>query len=204
VFDRIDVAGEIQMNTLLGKTYTWSNLISKEEVEKLCEFIENNFSGHEDPRIGAKTQEGKYKKQISTVKLIELIKVKPFLSNLIDHAVNIANLDFGYITFDPYGGQRLLYNTYQSKDKDHYDWHIDESDKPNHDIKLSLLINLSTEPYEGGEFQTFVNGGVISHPDFDKPGSALMFKSHLNHRVLPVTSGTRKSLTMFIFGPKSQ
>ena len=129
------------MNTLLGKTYTWSNLISKEEVEKLCEFIENNFSGYENPKIGANTQEGKYKKQISTVKLIELIKVKPFLSNLIDHAVNIANLDFGYITFDP---------------------------------------------------------------DFDKPGSAIMFKSHLNHRVLPVTSGTRKSLTMFIFGPKFQ
>ena len=191
------------MNTLLGKTYTWSNLISKEEVEKLCEFIENNYSGYEDPKLGAHDKDGNYRKQISTVKLIKYKKLKPFLSDFIDNAFNIANLEFGYTTFTPYSGAQLLYNTYQSKDKDHYDWHTDESDSPTYDTKLTLLINLSTEPYEGGEFKTYIyseNG----HPDFDKPGSAIMFKSYLNHRVLPVTSGRRKSLSMFIFGPKFQ
>ena len=192
------------MNTHLAQTYTWSDLISKEESENLCEFIENNFSGYEPPTSGAKTQDGKYKKQISTVKLIKYIKLEPFLGQFLDHAINIANLDFGYITFAPFGGQNLNYNIYQSQDKDHYEWHIDESGSETTDVKLTLLINLSTEPYEGGEFQTFVNGGATSHPTFDKPGSAIMFKSQLNHRVLPVTSGTRKSLTIFIYGPKFQ
>ena len=184
--------------------FYWPEIISKEETKKLCEFIENNYSGYEARELGAHDKDDNYIKQISTVKLIEYKKLKPFLSNFIDNAFNIANLEFGYTTFTPYDGANLLYNTYQSKDKDHYNWHIDDSDQPLYDTKLTLLMNLSTESYKGGEFQTFGNNGASSHPDFDKPGSAIMFKSYMPHRVLPVTSGTRKSLSMFINGPKFQ
>ena len=184
--------------------FYWPEMISREEAKKLCEFIENNYSGYEDPKLGAHDKDGNYRKQISTVKLIEYKKLKPFLSDFIDNAFNIANLEFGYTTFTPYSGAQLLYNTYQSKYKDHYDWHIDESAHPLHDTKLTLLINLSTESYKGGEFQTFGNNGASFHPEFDKPGSAIMFKSYMPHRVLPVTSGTRKSLSMFINGPRFQ
>ena len=34
------------------------------------------------------------------------------------------------------------------------------------------------------------------------PGNAIMLKSHLNHKVLPVTKGERNTLTFFICGPK--
>ena len=183
------------------KYYTWINYFSKEEVEQISEFIENNYIGEEDPTHGATTKDGKLKKQISTVKYIAYEKVEPLISRLVKEAFQVANLDFGYITFDTFASQNLLYNTYQSKDKDHYDWHIDESNSPIYDVKLTLLVNLSTEPYEGGEFQTYIHTEE-SHPDFDKPGSAIMFKSHFNHRVLPITSGTRKSLSIFINGPK--
>ena len=183
------------------KYYTWPNYFSKEEVEQISEFIENNYIGEEDPTHGATTKDGKLKKQISTVKYIAYEKVEPLISRLVKEAFQVANLDFGYITFDTFASQNLLYNTYQSKDKDHYDWHIDESNSPIYDVKLTLLVNLSTEPYEGGEFQTYIHTEE-SHPDFDKPGSAIMFKSHFNHRVLPITSGTRKSLSIFINGPK--
>ena len=183
------------------KYYTWINYFSKEEVEQISEFIENNYIGEEDPTHGATTKDGKLKKQISTVKYIAYEKVEPLISRLVKEAFQVANLDFGYITFDTFASQNLLYNTYQSKDKDHYNWHYDESRSPLSDVKLSLLVNLSTEPYEGGEFQTYIHAEG-SHPEFDRPGSAIMFKSHLNHRVLPVTSGIRKSLSLFIYGPK--
>ena len=188
-------------DTWSWKYYTWTNYFTKKELEQLCEFIENNYIGYEDPTQGAKTKDGKYKKQISTVKIIDYEKVEPFLSRLVKEAFSVANLEFGYITFGPHPTSYLLYNTYQSKDKDHYNWHFDNSDSATHDVKLTLLVNLSTEPYEGGEFQTYIYSET-GHPDFDKPGSAIMFKSHFNHRVLPVTSGTRKSLSMFIHGPK--
>jgi len=184
------------------KYYTWPGFFNKEEVENLCKFIENNYFGNEDPIQAAHNQQGSYK-QISTVRLINYETVEPLISRLVKQAFQTANLDFGYTTFGPHPGEHLLYNTYQSKDKDYYNWHYDESKSATIDVKLTLLINLSTEPYEGGEFQTYIHSEE-SHTDFDKPGSAIMFKSQFNHRVLPVISGTRKSLTMFINGPKFQ
>ena len=180
--------------------YTWPDFFNKEEVEQICEFIENNYIGNEDPRNAAQNRQGSYK-QISNVKLIDYETVEPLISRLIKQVFQVANLEFGLDTFGPHPAEHLLYNIYQSKDKDYYNWHIDNSNSPTYDVKLTLLVNLSTEPYEGGEFQTYIYSET-SHPDFDKPGSAIMFKSHLNHRVLPVTSGTRKSLTMFIHGPR--
>ena len=183
------------------KYYTWINYFSKEEVEQISEFIENNYIGEEDPTHGATTKDGKLKKQISTVKYIAYEKVEPLISRLVKEAFQVANLDFGYITFGPHPRDCLLYNTYHSENKDCYNWHYDESRSPLSDVKLTLLVNLSTEPYEGGEFEMYLDSET-SDSRFDKPGSAIMFKSHLNHRVLPVTSGIRKSLTIFIHGPK--
>ena len=180
--------------------YTWPDFFNKEEVEQICEFIENNYIGNEDPLRAAHNKQGSYK-QISSVRLINYETVEPLISRLVKQAFQTANLDFGYITFGPHCNEYLLYNTYQSKDKDYYDWHFDNSKSPTYDLKLTLLVNLSTEPYEGGEFQTYIHSEE-SHPGFDKPGSAMMFKGGIFHRVKPVTSGTRKSLTMFINGPK--
>ena len=141
--------------------------------------------------------------QISTVKTIHYGTVEPLISRLVKQAFQTANLDFGYITFGPHSGEHLLYNTYQSKDKDYYDWHFDNSKSPTYDLKLTLIVNLSTEPYEGGEFQTWPSDYINRNSNkFNNPGTAIMFKSHILHRVTPVTSGTRKSLTMFINGPK--
>jgi PKHD-type hydroxylase len=180
--------------------YTWPDFFNKEEVEQICEFIENNYIGNEDPRNAAHNQQGSYK-QVSSVRLIDYETVEPLISRLVKQAYQTANLDFGFITFGPHPGEHLLYNTYQSKDKDYYDWHFDNSKSPTYDLKLTLLVNLSTEPYEGGEFQTYIHSEE-NHPGFENPGSAMMFKGGIFHRVKPVTSGTRKSLVMFINGPK--
>ena len=62
-------------------------------------------------------------------------------------------------------------------------------------------MNLSTEEYEGGEFETYIYEKKRID-EFSQPGSVYMFPSKFHHRVLPVTSGTRKSLTFFITGPR--
>ena len=71
------------------------------------------------------------------------------------------------------------------------------------DTKCTLVINASTDEYEGGGFQFFQNYEQDIKP-LDTVGSVVLIKSHLNHRVLPVTKGTRKSLVMFIMGNKFQ
>jgi hypothetical protein len=80
----------------------------------------------------------------------------------------------------------------------HYDWHKDTG--PNHHHrKLSFVILLSdpTE-FEGGELNIRdYDGNTIKNK-----GSAVLFPSINYHRVTPVTRGIRKSLVMWIAGPK--
>ena len=56
---------------------------------------------------------------------------------------------------------------------------------------MTMLINLSEGEYEGGDL--IVNKKVA---DFRKPGSAILFKSHLIHEVTPVTKGEREILKL--------
>jgi len=72
-----------------------------------------------------------------------------------------------------------------------------------HVRKLSMTTLLS-DSYEGGEFQ--FSGYAkekceISTPEFSKVGSIIVFPSFLEHRVAPVTKGTRYSLVTWFVGP---
>lgn len=99
-----------------------------------------------------------------------------------------------------------------------YTWHADQRRKP-YDAdsrwpgqvrKISISINLSDPAdYQGGEF---VIEDIQTPPDdMDKRliplheararGSAIIFPSHLYHRVNPVISGKRRSLVAWFLGP---
>ena len=183
--------------------YNWVSFYNKKRLQEICEFVENNYDGIEDPAGGAYKEGGETVKRVSDVKLISYGKIKHLISHLIGYAYQTAEFDFGYKTFGPHDGVQLLLNTYRADSNDEYKWHIDESNQATNDIKLTLLLNCSTEPYEGGDFQTFISEEA-EHPHYNQPGSAIMFKSPILHRVKPVTSGIRKSLIMFIHGPKFQ
>ena len=100
---------------------------------------------------------------------------------------------------DTYTDDRTLHlNSYELNKS--YEWHNDSTKRPNNDIKLTGLINLSTEDYEGGEFQ-LNEGKEQTIEQFSKGGDMIMFKSHILHRVLPVRKGIRKSLAIFLIGP---
>ena len=43
---------------------------------------------------------------------------------------------------------------------------------------------------------------INTNADFKKKGTLLIFPSYLRHRVLPVTSGVRRSLVAWFWGPK--
>ena len=77
---------------------------------------------------------------------------------------------------------------------------MDASPLPHMDIKLTILINLSTKKYEGGSFFIF-KGKEKNIKELDEPGNILMLKSYLLHKVTPVTKGERRTLTIFLKGP---
>lgn len=123
------------------------------------------------------------------------------LEPLRQFVLHINNINFGFDLFDITDDDSLIYNTYSSENKGEYSWHKDSTNNEIFDHKLTVLVNLSTEEYTGGEFQLFLNNGEEPIYEFSKPGSVLIFPSWTIHRVTPVTTGTRNTLTQFFSGP---
>ena len=55
--------------------------------------------------------------------------------------------------------------------------------------------------YEGGQFKIMTASEPWHVKELDKPGNMIMFRSHILHKVEPVTKGERKTLTIFLLGP---
>ena len=180
--------------------WTWLNVISPEESKDLVNFINSNYNEIEDKSLGATTEEGVSKKNLNC-KQISYYKIKDKLNFILDRAYAINNHNFGFSLYPKNDYDVLNLNTYNENVKASYDWHVDESSDFVSDIKLTVLINLSTQNYEGGKFSLF-HTNEFTLPEFDKPGTMIMFKSHMNHKVSPVTKGERISLAAFLRGPR--
>lgn len=92
---------------------------------------------------------------------------------------------------------------YRGEENGFYNWHADDTLKPNNDgllRKLSISILLSDEhSFEGGVFE-FKGFEDENQPKL-KQGSIIVFPSLLEHRVTPVTSGDRYSAVTWVSGP---
>jgi len=95
---------------------------------------------------------------------------------------------------------------YGEGDQGTYGWHQDtEWATPNlMRRKLSMSVQLSAPgDYEGGDLQ-FQENQCIDVPPADairEQGTIIVFPSFLEHRVTPVTSGTRNSMVTWMEGP---
>jgi PKHD-type hydroxylase len=81
-----------------------------------------------------------------------------------------------------------------------YDWHMDcdlvmKSEPPVRKISMTLILSGDNE-FEGGGLEVAKPGQIIR----PKQGHAIFFASFINHRVIPVTKGLRKSLVMWFGG----
>jgi PKHD-type hydroxylase len=81
-----------------------------------------------------------------------------------------------------------------------YDWHMDcdlimAKEPPVRKISMTLVLSAENE-FEGGGLE-IAKPNQIFKP---KQGHAIFFASFINHRVVPVTRGIRKSLVMWFGG----
>lgn len=182
--------------------WSWKSFFSIEEVKILNNYINENFDIIEDPSQSATDLAGNFKKntkvkEIKLQKLIHFDSIKRMISSV--YATNKNN--YGYILFEPNAFDKFLHSTYSSKNLGKYDYHTDESRNNFVDTKFTVIANLSTEKYVGGDFYIF-NTNEKKVDELSNPGDVIMFKSYLNHKVTPVIKGTRQSLSYFISGPK--
>jgi PKHD-type hydroxylase len=88
---------------------------------------------------------------------------------------------------------------------DFYDWHVDQHPTPVRGVvrKISMSLFLNDD-FGGGDFDLEIHSPRDSprYKTFkSRPGTALFFQSDQWHRVRPVTSGLRKSLVAWFYGP---
>jgi len=182
--------------------WLWKNYFNPVQVKEFVKLIESNIHSDEPKDKAAFNLKGKPLKFLKT-RLVYIRHLHKFLQPVLNSVYYINDKEFQWDLFRSFDNFELAnWNIYSSKTKDRYHWHIDSTDgSSKYDTKFTVLINLSEKPYKGGEFKYFRHE-AISIPDFKNPGAVLMFKSHLNHQVTPVTSGIRKTLTLFMHGPK--
>ncbi len=145
--------------------------------------------------------------RISKVAFMNKNENTEWLFEKFNYVINRTNHE--YYGFDLYGYESIQYTTY---DKDGtFDWHTDllyddklGNTKEGDTRKLSLVMLLNTpgEDFTGGEF--LINAGKQEDAikiDMSR-GTVVMFPSFVPHRVAPILSGVRKSLVIWVEGPK--
>lgn len=115
------------------------------------------------------------------------------------NAAMLGNTQCGW-DFNITGNEAIQYAEYGPEQ--HYNWHIDLfplSGKPT-DRKLTAVCLLNDpDEFTGGEFQ------IRLYSEYTAPlvkGSIIAFPSALEHRVVPVVSGLRKTATIWLNGPR--
>lgn len=126
------------------------------------------------------------------------------ISKLMLQYATFANREF--FGFDiSMGSHELQFTEYHGESKGKYDWHHDvfwQNDRY-HDRKITVVIQLcDPSRYQGGGFEFRHPHDASDLEAFKLQGSVLVFPSFFEHRVTPVTQGTRYSLVTWVDGPK--
>ena len=118
------------------------------KISELNKRINENLTDktHDRLEIGASKN--------SKVKFTRFGVFHNYLLPFIDFCLTVNNTNFGFDLHQLTSHKIINYNTY--KEGEEYSWQIDESSKsPVSDIKLTCLLNLSEEKYNGRELIIF-------------------------------------------------
>jgi len=111
---------------------------------------------------------------------------------------NRESFDFDITEFR----EKLQVAVYDQSEAGHYDWHSDIGEGPIAQFRKASIVTQLTllEAYEGGGLEINLGHKAMTAPR--RQGSATLFASFMLHRVVPVTRGTRYSLTCWSHGPR--
>ncbi len=167
-----------------------------------------------EPMDGAVRHDPSGKMRSSTVSWLGIRDKFREVHEPVTALIEKSNQEFW--NWDITGAESMQYTRYGPSQ--HYDWHADSRALPYEEKsrwagtirKISVSVHLShAEEYDGGAFMIEDTIAIPSRAerriktlDQAKPrGSAIVFASHLHHKVLPVTRGTRRSLVGWYVGP---
>lgn len=194
---------EERLNVTYSWTY-WDDAFTNDElshIEKICSLQEAESA----TVLGIN--------DISEIEKIRKSKIRFYQkdenTNWIFERLNsvISTINDRYYNYNLNGYSMFQYTEYHALENGKYDWHMDMEhgrNTLNVTRKLSMTLCLSNpeKDFLGGEFQ--INMG--NHEDSEtlqmKRGRIIFFPSYIIHRVKPVTQGVRKTIVVWITGPK--
>jgi PKHD-type hydroxylase len=190
----------------------WNNVFSSEEIDVICKLMSetqtvdaqiSEKSPNGDAKIGAIDKETR----TSHITFCNVNEKTHWIFDRLNQVIDRLNSRF--YNFDLNGYSFFQYTEYYGHELGKYDWHMDSylGGHPNgftesRKLSITLLLNEPGVDFEGGNFE--INKGSQNDPDIIdiKKGMLIAFPSFLIHRVTPVTKGTRKSIVIWVQGPK--
>lgn len=176
----------------------WSSAFNETECDEISARAES-YAATEATIGFSDTLRSDSEYRSSIVRWLDVYAERGLVDRLMQFVLSSNRTNFGVAVEAPF---EVQFTEYRATNNGHYDWHQDvwlESPRP-YARKLSVVVQLSApNEYEGGEFEFF----GIENPGetFMLRGSMLIFPSFLQHRVLPVTKGIRRSLVTWVEGP---
>lgn len=181
----------------------WLEVFSKEECNNICQYYNNK--GLSQGVTGIEGQiDFSYRK--SSISLDYINSDNKWIFDRLFSIIEISN-DL-YFQFKLTGFEFFQYTEYCPGEYYHYhtDTHFNVTDIKKDSFltrKLSLTILLNDpEEFTGGEFQICVGNPENPLTHKISKGDAILFPSYLLHRIKPIEHGIRKSLVVWVLGPK--
>ena len=182
--------------------WQWPKAINEEEIKNInniCETkIDESVSDYRSPPPAGEEPLIK----TSKVGAVNWLYLKSPLHGIWEVWMMVNQEQFGLDLYGILDRTYVNYNVYDSSNRGEYETHTDGSSFLVEDLKLTAMVNISEEPYEGGKFCMFTDGKMRDVDMFDNPGSSIIFKSWIPHKVTPVTKGVRKTLSVWFSGPR--
>jgi PKHD-type hydroxylase len=197
-------------NRTLEKTFVtneyayYDDIFTKDELKKIIK-LHSEMSLSDGSVGGTKTD--------TNIRVSKITHQTPDQNNQwifdkLNSLIMQANWEF--FGYDLTGYDLYQYAEYDAKDSGHYDYHTDiiyGGKNLNSNVQLietrklsmTLLLNDPEVEFEGGEF--YIINDQQRKIEFIE-GRAILFPSYVLHRVAPVTKGIRKSLVVWVKGPK--
>lgn len=178
----------------------WDGAFSEEEIQKIIEIGDKSIDKAE-PYIYSENGESTLDStaRSCSINWLHHNDETNFLYSKLGWVAQ--QLNSKYFDFDIWGFcESLQYTIYDGTNNDHYTWHMDLGSTKSSPRKLSLILQLSDpNEYEGGDLEFFFHNE--STKTIKRKGFIYVFPSYIMHRVLPVTSGIRKTLVVWLGGP---
>jgi PKHD-type hydroxylase len=176
----------------------WENGFSDSQIADIIQMGED--LAPEDATVGTNKKDNIETIRKSKVSWISHTQDSNFLYDQMAYIARCLNGQF--FELDLFGFvEDMQYTKYQSGG-DHYGWHMDKGSIYPAPRKMSLVMQLSDpDEYEGGDLEFLAGPGDPIKATRQK-GIVYAFPSYVLHRVTPVTKGTRRSLVVWVAGPK--